>query len=377
MTARRLWNLRRLHEDYASGAVRMRAKPIKLVLEATNICNLHCPGCFTGLGENGRVRSAISLAFFRQILRELGSTLMEIEFYNWGEPFLCKSITTMITEARKKGIATMISTNFSVPFEEAKAEAVVRSGLSWLNVSIDGATQENYAKYRRGGDLSLVLRNAQMVLDAKKRLGSTTPEVVWNYHVFPHNANEVEAARAKANEMGFNAYYFTKGLTYEEEWTDTRFNYYPPFYMPLRCNFLWYYAVIHNDGGVAPCAGSFYREDDLGKLSTGPGQPGAASFAEIWNNNAFQHVRGLFANKLKDATARCGGLCDDCPQTLTYQGGVRHVEAGNDFGTFVAAFSPNDGHKYFYLRKPARDTKKILKPDRHPRGVPADTPPLG
>ena len=365
MTARRLWNLRRLHEDYATGAAKVRAKPIKLVLEATNICNLHCPGCFTGLGENGRVRSSTSLDFYRQILRELGETLMEIEFYNWGEPFLCKSITTMIAEAHEKGIATTICTNFSVPFDEAKAEAVVRSGLSRLSLSLDGATQENYAKYRRGGDLSLALRNAQMVFDAKKRLGSTTPEMIWSFHVFPHNVEEVDGARAKAIEMGFDGYFFSKGLTYEEEWQDTQYSYFPPIYMPIRCNFLWYYAVIHNDGGVAPCCGSFYREDDLGKLSTGPGQPGAASFAEIWNNEAFQGVRGLFASKLKNATAPCGGLCDECPQTLTFQSGLRHVEVGNNPSTFVAAFSPNDGHKYFYGRKPARDTKKTLRPERH------------
>ncbi len=368
MTAPRLWNLRRLHEDYAAGAVKLRAKPIKLVLEATNVCNLNCPGCFTGLGENGRARSAISLAFFRKVLAELGDTLLEIEFFNWGEPLLCKSITQMIAETHRKGISTVIATNFSVPFDEARAEALVRSGLSRLSVSLDGATQENYAKYRRGGDLELVLRNVQMVIDAKRRLGSAVPEVVWSYHVFPHNVDEVQLARAKADEMGFDGYFFSKGLTYGEEWQDTQFSYFPPFYTPIRCNFLWYYAVIHNDGGVAPCCGSFYREDDLGRLSVAAGQPGVGAFADIWNNEAFQNIRGLFASNSKQASSPCGGLCDECPQTLTYQGGVRHVEAGGSLDTFVSPFSPNDGHKYFYSRKPARDTRKTLKADhRHTR----------
>jgi MoaA/NifB/PqqE/SkfB family radical SAM enzyme len=278
----------------------------------------------------------------------------------------------MVRQAHDMGICTSISTNFSVPFDAEKADAVVRSGLSRLGVSIDGATQESYAKYRRGGDLSLVLRNAQMILDAKKRLGSKTPTMIWSYHVFPHNASEVGAARAKATEMGFDDCFFSKGLTYEDEWKDTQFKYFPPSYSPVRCDFLWYYAVIHNDGGVAPCCGSFYREDDLGRLSVGAGQPGAGSFAEIWNNDAFQKVRGLFASKLKNATAPCGGLCDACPQTQTFQGGLRHTEAGNAIDTFLPAFSPNDGHKYFYGRKPARDTQKILKPERIARGERAD-----
>jgi MoaA/NifB/PqqE/SkfB family radical SAM enzyme len=374
MTARRLWNLHRLHRDYAAGARRVRAKPTKLVLEATNVCNLHCPGCFTGVGENGRIHSAISLDFYRQVLGELGDTLLEIEFYNWGEPFLCKSVPTMIEEAHRKGIRTVICTNFSVPFDEAKAEAVVRAGLSVLSLSIDGAAQENYAKYRRGGDLALVLRNAQMILDAKRRLGSTTPEVIWSYHVFPHNVEEVEAARAKSIEMGFDFFFCSKGFTYGEEWRDTRYDYFLPAYRPIRCNFLWYCAVIHNDGGAAPCCGSFYHEDDLGKMSVAPGQPGAASFAEIWNNQAYQHVRGLFAGEIKSAAASCGGLCDECPQTLTYQGGVQHAASGRDIRTFVPAFTMNDGHKYFYGRKPARDTKKRLKPVRAARAAATGLP---
>jgi MoaA/NifB/PqqE/SkfB family radical SAM enzyme len=364
ITPRRVWNLRRLHQDYAAGAVRVRAKPVKLVLEATNVCNLHCPGCFTGIGENGRIRSAIGMDFYRRILDELGDTLLEIEFYNWGEPLLCKSIYAMVKEASSKGIATRICTNFSVPFDENKAEALVKSGLSSLSVSLDGATQENYEKYRQGGDIELVLRNAKMVIDAKKRLGAATPHTIWSYHVFEHNVDEVEAARAMAAELGFDEQFFSKGLTYGAEWDDDRYRYFPGPYIPIRCNFLWYYAVIHNDGGVAPCCGSFYHEDDLGRMSTGPGQPGAQTFAEIWNNEAFRKVRGLFAARLEDATPSCGGLCDECPQTKTFQGNLRHIAEGKSAESYRSDFSQNDGHNYFHNHRPARDTRKTLKPER-------------
>lgn len=364
LTLPRLRNIRRLHAEYAAKATRLRAKPIKLVIEATNVCNLNCPACFTGLGENGRVRSGIDLDFYRRVLAELGGTAVEIEFYNWGEPFLCKSIITMIEDASRKGLSTTISSNLSVPFDEEKAEAVVRSGLTYLGVSIDGATQENYEKYRRGGDLSLVLRNAQMVIDAKRRLGSATPTMIWEYHVFPHNTDEVETARAMSHEMGFDIFGCDKGLTYGEEWKDERYSYFVSRYTPVACAPLWFNAVIHNDGGVAACCGAFYREDDLGRLSTGAGQPGAKTFAEVWNSDGFRKVRGLFASRLEDVTPSCGGLCDECPQTKTYQDSLRHVAAGNSLESFEPKFTPNDGHKYFYSRKPARDTRKALKPQR-------------
>ena len=367
ITLKRLLNLKRLYKEYASGATRLRGKPIKLVIEATNVCNLHCPGCFTGLGENGRVRSAVSPDFFRQVLDEIGDTLLEVEFYNWGEPFLNKHLIEMVAEATRRGLATIITTNFSVPFSADKAEALVKAGLTVLGLSADGATQENYAKYRRGGDLETVIRNAQMMFDARRKLGSATPKMIWSFHVFEHNVEEVDAARQRAAEMGFEAYSVSKGYTYGEEWEDGRYGYWPAHYTPVRCPFPWFYGVIHNDGGVAACCGSFYHEDDLGRISVAQGQPGEKRFADIWNNDAFQHARRLYLDDITKAQKPCDGLCDQCLQTDTFQSNLRHIASGNPADSFQPIYSPNDGHNYFYNRRPDRDTKKAIKPHREGR----------
>ncbi len=104
---------------------------------------------------------------YRRLLDELGPTLWQIEFYNWGEPLLCKDIYRMIEEAHALGISTQVNTNFSLPFDAERAERPARSGLSILGVSIDGAQQAVYEQYRVGGDLAIVLRNCALVRDAK------------------------------------------------------------------------------------------------------------------------------------------------------------------------------------------------------------------
>jgi MoaA/NifB/PqqE/SkfB family radical SAM enzyme len=369
ITLKRVLNMRRLYKDYASGALTVRGKPIKLVIEATNVCNLHCPGCFTGIGENGRVRSAISLDFFKQVLDELGGTAIEVEFYNWGEPFLNKQLISMVEEATRRGLATIISTNFSVPFDEEKAEALVKAGLTVLGLSVDGTTQENYEKYRRGGNLEQVLGNAQMMFDARKKLGSATPQMIWSFHVFEHNVDEAEEARRRAIQMGFDSCSVSKGYTYDHEWEDTRYGYWPNVYTPIRCPFPWFYAVIHNDGGVAACCGSFYHEDDLGRISVAKGQPGEKRFADIWNNDAFQHARRLYVDDIDTAQKPCDGLCDQCLQTDTFQSNLKHIASGQPAATFKPIYSPNDGHNYFYKRRPNRDTKKTLRPQREGRAT--------
>jgi len=377
LTLKRLLNLRRLKWEYDRGATRLRSLPLKLVLEATNVCNLSCPACFTGAGENGRVRSSMTLDLYRKILRELGDTLMEIEFYNWGEPLLSKFIYTMIGEAHARGLATTVSTNFSIPFDAEKAEQLVRSGLTFLGVSIDGARQESYQQYRVGGSLQRVLDNCRLVIEARRRLGSTTPRVIWEYHVFAHNVADTELARQISNEIGFDELTFTKGYTIGTEWApDSPYKFWPPYYTAVRCAFLWQYAVIHNDGGVAPCCGTFYREDDMGALSVRPGDLGARSFREVWNGPAFRGARAFYRERVESPENR-HAICFDCPQTVVWHDFRRHVAAGGVPEEYKLQFSANDGYNFFWNRRPTtRDTKAVLRPD--PQPVPAPQPaPIG
>ena len=59
-------------------------------------------------------------------------------------------------------------------------------------VSCDGATQETYAGYRRGGDLELVLENMSSIARAKRRRGSLFP-CCW-----AHNDDHLFVSRADA-----------------------------------------------------------------------------------------------------------------------------------------------------------------------------------
>jgi MoaA/NifB/PqqE/SkfB family radical SAM enzyme len=122
-------------------------------------------------------------------MRELGPTLFEVELHNWGEPLLGKHVFEMIELASACGVSTTISTNFSIPFDDARAERLVSSGLAGLGVSIDGASQAVYEQYRVRGDLALVLENCKKVVDARRRLGSVTPALYWSFRVCPHNVH--------------------------------------------------------------------------------------------------------------------------------------------------------------------------------------------
>lgn len=346
-TARRLWNMYKLRWAMNRVAPLLSSYPAKLTIEPTSVCNLQCPACFTGTGEVGRARSPLSLDLYRRLLAEMGDYLWQVEFFNWGEPLLARNIHTMIEEASRRGLSTVISSNFSFPFDAGRAEQLVRSGLAVLGVSIDGARQESYEQYRVGGDLETVLRNCRLVAEAKARLASATPRLVWEFHTFPHNTGDIESARRMAAELGMD-FALSKGWVIGPEWDpDDRWAPREPV-MPFPCSWLWHTATINNDGGVAPCCGTFYAEDDLGRMSDDPAQ----TFFEVWNNARFQAARGLFRRR-GDSAAERALICHQCPVTIEWERYRAHLASGAGRRGYEITIGRNARYNYFWERRPA------------------------
>ena len=110
LTPKRLLNQYIVRFEQGRGHTRLHGSPLVLTIESGNLCNLRCPYCHTGAGEVGRERSMFQIEQLRQLLDELGDTLLHIEFYNWGEPLLNKNIAEMINMASRRGIGSIIRT---------------------------------------------------------------------------------------------------------------------------------------------------------------------------------------------------------------------------------------------------------------------------
>src|ERR1041385_6072146 len=171
MTPRRIQNYAVAHLERTDGNAELTSLPLKLTVESTNICNLRCVACPTGLERRGRRTGHMSVELFSWLMDELGPTLFEVELHNWGEPLLGKNVFAFIRLARAAGVSATISSNMSLELEDADIDRIVESGLSVLGASIDGATQESYEKYRVRGNLALALDNCRRIAAAKRRLG--------------------------------------------------------------------------------------------------------------------------------------------------------------------------------------------------------------
>jgi hypothetical protein len=144
----------------------------------------------------------------------------------------------------------------------------------------------------------------------------------------------------------------TKGAVLGEEWDPDgswRFFGEP---LPVRCPYLWAFAVLNNDGGVPPCQGAFYAADDMGRVALHDGDEGAATFMEVWNNRRFRAARRLFAARTESDETRAL-LCFDCPVAKGHAQLRHHLAAGGRVASFDIGYSTNDVWKYFLNRRAA------------------------
>ena len=183
-------------------------QPSRLYIECTAACNISCTeACCAPETGITRTRQSGMLDFdlFRRVVDEVGSSLVRIDFFNYGEAFLHKRAIEMCEyiKANFPQIYLYTSTN-GLALTEAQARRLVHSGIDEVTFSVDGATQESYVKYRQRGRFDVAIANLRAMADEKRKAGRDVPFLNWRYILFNWNDSDEEMARARklAAEIG-------------------------------------------------------------------------------------------------------------------------------------------------------------------------------
>ncbi len=178
--------------------------PRAIRLDVATACQLRCPACPTTLGI---IRDDLGTGFvrlddFRRLL-EANPGVRSIELSNWGEIFLNPDLLAMMELAAERGVALSAKNGANLnTVADGVLEGLVRYRFRAITCSIDGASPETYAVYRRRGDFDTVLANIRKINGFKARYGSKYPKLTWQFVVFGHNEHEIPRARALAQELG-------------------------------------------------------------------------------------------------------------------------------------------------------------------------------
>ena len=322
LTPQRLLNALRVEWAYRRRSLTTVGRPTYAIIDPTNLCNLSCPLCPTGVHRQGRNLGQMRFDAFKHAFDQLSDELFVVQLYNWGESFLVKDLYRMVAYARERNVATMVSANFNL-IDNDDIDGIIASGLTHLVLSIDGASDESYPIYRKGGDFSRVMDNVRRLVAAKRRRRSRYPVIQWQFIVMRHNEHEIEKARQLARHIGVDAITFYTRVkpmesvfsAYSKEGQEEDFQQWVPVQHPeyaidfnagpmnRPCPWLWKSTVVNWDGGLSPCCVVDSESSDIGNVSQD-------AFNDLWNGSFMRDARAHFQPKFDTTTPEV--LCSTC-----------------------------------------------------------------
>lgn len=175
-------------------------------IEASSICQLRCVGCSQSTGDLGIYGKGYLKSVDFKSFVDRYPMFKNIELSNNGEIFTNPDLIDILKYAHKKQITLTAynGVNFNNVSDEV-LESLVRFRFSALVISLDGASQNTYKIYRRGGNFDNVIKNIEKLNDIKQRLRIEFPTLIWQFIPFGHNEHEISKAKqmAKTLNMGF------------------------------------------------------------------------------------------------------------------------------------------------------------------------------
>jgi radical SAM protein with 4Fe4S-binding SPASM domain len=312
-------------------------------VEVTGACNLRCHMCLVRYRPAlDRRRGSLSLEAFERLVDGLPA-LSVVTLQGLGEPLLAPHLLDMVRYASARGCRVGFNTNGTL-LTRRRAEALVRAGLAWLHVSVDGATAATYESIRDGARFETVAASVRGLVAMKQALGAEQPDVSLVFVAMRRNVRELPALVRLAAAWGVprlrvqnlshsfsdtdpaGAYREIRAFAASEAlWDDDgeaaavfaaarevaealgvelrlpRLEAPPaPAAGAPGCDWPWRAAYVTHTGGVQPCC--MLMGGDRAVL----GNLAEASFADIWHGAAYRDFRAaLLSSTPPDVCRGC------------------------------------------------------------------------
>ena len=151
--------------------------PKVVFIEVTNRCNLLCETCPHTYFQREPLNS-LSLDNFIAIAEQFPQ-MQRTLLHGIGEPLLNRDLPQIIRYLKDRDVEVIINSNGTLLTEEWQKN-LVESGLDQYRCSIDGATDETYARIRGAALLPKLKRGLEGLVRTKERMGASTPHIsIW------------------------------------------------------------------------------------------------------------------------------------------------------------------------------------------------------
>lgn len=177
--------------------------PIYIDLNTLNRCNVSCVMCppaikfDSGLDRDDYYR--LSVDEYNKLSE--GVNIKSAHFVGaYAEPLLNKEIFDLIKIAHDRGAFTAITSN-AMPLVPQFARKLIDAGLDMLSISLHGATKATAESIMLKSNFERVLQNIRVLQKLKKDLGTTKPDIYFNFVSQKGNVQEIPDFITLAHEL--------------------------------------------------------------------------------------------------------------------------------------------------------------------------------
>jgi radical SAM protein with 4Fe4S-binding SPASM domain len=293
-------NLPRLWRKYQTGVVDLiGAYPDRLYIEITNVCNLDCVMCPTGLHVLERSKGHMKWDLFTAVIDEMAPHVKTTTLHIWGEPLLHPRLLEMVRYTRGRGIHVSLSTNATLLTEE-KSRGLIEAGLSEIYLCLDGMNAETYEAVRKKASFEETKANIERFIALRRQYNGVGPKTY---------VQIIEMAPTKEQTEAFQKYWSRPGVdrvnikafdSWGNQVKEINRLRDPEGELPSlkdrwHCPLLWYHCHVYVDGTVTCCDRDFGAKYPLGNVVQSGG------VMKVWNGPKMQELRRKhLARDLKD-----------------------------------------------------------------------------
>ena len=186
-------------------------RPLNVILDLTERCNLKCEMCYfsttdrlkfppydAALSEDGNM----PVPMFERIAAEYFPRAWRVALGCATEPMMHPRFREIVAIAGRYGVPDLWFPTNLLAMTDASAEAIVRSNVNVVGVSIDGVTRETYEKIRVGGKWDRLMSRLQLLRDTKRALRRRKPSIRIIFTWMKSNRAELRDLPAFAADQG-------------------------------------------------------------------------------------------------------------------------------------------------------------------------------
>lgn len=169
-----------------------------LQVERSIACNLKCIMCpWRELAHQHARKGHLEPDIWGAISPYL-EDVQSIDFTGGGEPLLQPHLIEWVREAGEAGCETGLLTNGTL-LTAATSQQLIKAGIDWICISMDGATADIYEKIRSGAQFHTVCDHLSRL--TAQRIGKR-PKVMINFVMMQDNVHQLDALVELADRLG-------------------------------------------------------------------------------------------------------------------------------------------------------------------------------